>query len=168
MRFTSLKRPLCLLLTGVISLGGPAMAAGPVEIRSSDVSLTDGVLTGIIVNSSAKPISGLNVKLIHGDNVIARATSDENGQFAISGLRNGGHVLQIGTVHQPVRFWETQQAPPSATARMAIVVDEPVVRGQESSLNNVLIPALVIGGALGVTLGTTLSADDKASAPASP
>lgn len=168
MRFTSLKKPLGLLLTGLVSFGGPAMAAGPVEVRSSDFALTDGVLTGVIVNSAAKPVSGLNLQLIHGDTVIARATSDENGQFAIRGLRNGGHVLQVGAVQHPVRFWGTQQAPPSATAKMAIVVDEPVVRGQESSLNNALIPIAIIGGALAVTLGTTLSAEDKPAAPASP
>ena len=168
MKFTSLKKPLCLLLTGMISVGTPVMAAGPVEIRSSDVSLTDGVLAGTVLNTSAQPVSGLNVHLLHNEKVIASATSDENGQFAIRGLRNGGHVLQVGAVQQPVRFWGTQAAPPSAASKMAIVVNEEVVRGQQSGGPNLLIPLAIIGGAVAVTLATTLGADDPSAPPASP
>ena len=104
MKSTTFKKFICLMLTGMISVGAPIMAAGPVEIRSTDVALVDGIMSGTIVNSAAQPVSGLNLQLLHNDKVIAQATSDENGEFAIRGLRNGGHVLQVGSVQQPVRF----------------------------------------------------------------
>ena len=170
MRFTSFKKPLCLLLTGMISVGAPVMAAGPVEFRSSDVALTDGVMEGTVLNTAARPVFGLKVQLLHGDQVIARATSDENGQFAIRGLRNGGHVLQVGSVQQPVRFWGTQAVPPSATSTMAIVVDEQVVRGQEENggeedAASSLVPLLIFGGVLATTLAITLSGDQDVTPP---
>jgi hypothetical protein len=171
MRFSSLKKPLCLLLTGMISVGTPLMAAGPVEFGATDVALADGVMEGTVLNASAQPVSGLNVQLLYGEKVIATATSDENGQFAIRGLRNGGHVLQVGSVQQPVRFWGNQAAPPSAASKMAIVVDQNIVRGQDgrnSSMTDNLVPWLIFGGALGATLAITLSQDDPNPIPASP
>ncbi len=180
MKLFSLKRSLCLVLSGMMTIGSPLMANGPVEVRTSDFTLNDGVLAGSVLNTSAQPVSGLNVHLLHGDKVVATAVSDENGQFAVRGLRNGNHVLQVGAVQQPVRFWGHQAAPPSSTSRMSIVVDEEVVRGQacgegcddgcgESIGAKMVSPCalLLIGGAVAAVLVLTLDDDDD-DVPASP
>lgn len=180
MKLLSLKRSICLVLSGMMTIGSPLMANGPVEVRSSDFTLNEGVLTGSVLNTAAQPVSGLNVHLLHGDKVVATAVSDENGQFAVRGLRNGNHILQVGAEQQPVRFWGNQAAPPSSNLRMAIVVDEEVVRGQGCGEGcddgcghgmgaKLMSPCalLLIGGAVAATLALTLDDDDD-NAPASP
>ncbi len=169
MRFASFKRSLCLVLAGVLSAGTPLLAVGPVEMRSSDIAITDGLLVGTVLNTAAKPVAGLNVRLMHSDRVIATVTSDENGQFSVRGLRNGGHVLVVGDTRQAVRLWSEQAAPPTAVSGMAIIVDEEVVRGQECepSMGALLPVGLFIGGAIAGTLAFTLH-DQKDDQPASP
>ena len=170
MQFMTIKKSMCLLLASVITASTPAVAAETVNTTSTDVAISDGVLVGTVLNKEAKPVAGLNVQLLHETKVIASATSDEKGQFAIRGLRNGSHVLQVGTVQQPVRFWGTQAAPPSAVSKIAVVVDEKVVRGQTmgmgGGLAGNLVPFAIFGGALGATLAATIGADEPA--PASP
>jgi len=170
----SLKKATCLFMAALISVGTPVMAGGPVEIRGTDVSLNaKGALQGTVLNASAQPVEGVDVHILHNDTVVASTTSDKNGNFSVSGLRNGAHTVQVGEVRQPVRFWTTQAAPPAAVANMSVVVDEQVVRGQQAFGNgrvaNVItsngFTFLLIGGAIAVTLATTLDNDDD---PASP
>lgn len=172
MKCLTARKALSLLLAGVLSLGNSVIAGSAVEIRSNDVSLNQGVLVGSVVNQAALPVSGIRVHLLHKDNVIATAISDEKGQFTVKGLRNGSHVLQVGTTQQPVRFWGNQSAPPSSAAHMAIVVDEEIVRGQGcgedgtacssvlSSIGSNPLPLLLIGGAVAATIAISNSNDE--------
>lgn len=175
----SLRKALCLFLAGLISVGTPVMAGGPVEIRSTDVTLKgEGVLSGTVLNVSAQPVAGVTVRVLHGESVVATSTSDDQGHFYVKGLRHGSHVIQVGSVQHPVRFWGTTSAPPASTAQMAIVVDERVVRGQagfapvyvSSGFNSSAGAFLLIGGATAIVLGTTLGASNDAppALPASP
>jgi len=175
-----LRNAMRLFLAGLISVGSPIMAAGPVEIRSTDITLAQqGTLKGTVLNVSAQPVSGIPVNVLHDETVVATATSDEQGQFSVQGLRKGAHVIQVGSVQQPVRFWGESAAPPASASQMAIVVDEEIVRGQmgyfpPNTVNNTLTAntgvLLLIGGAVAIVLGTTLGADndDSAVPPASP
>ena len=173
----SIRSGLSLLLAGLISVGSPAMAAGPVEIRASDIVLTQpDVLRGTVLNSAAQPVAGISVNVLHGTDVVASATSDEHGQFAVTGLRHGAHAIQVGQTRHPVRFWGSDTAPPVATSQMAVVIDEEIVRGQMMTGNSRIgqmvydnpLPALLIGGAVALILVTSLDDDDDTAAPASP
>lgn len=130
MKLSSLKKALCVALSAVLTLGNPAFAGGPVEIRSTDIALGHGQLTGCVLNVAGQPVSGIPVQVLHGESVIATVASNEDGQFVVEGLRNGAHVIQVGSSIQPVRFWSAQAAPPAAAEQLAIVVDEEIVRGQ--------------------------------------
>lgn len=175
-----LRNAIRLFLAGLISVGSPLMAADSVVIRSTDVTLAQqGVLKGTVLNVSAQPVSGVPVHVLHRETVVASATSDEQGQFSVQGLRNGAHVIQVGSVQQPVRFWGQSTAPPASTSQMAIVVDEEIVRGQMglppgTNVGNTLTQntgvLLLIGGTVAIVLGTTLGADndDSPIPPASP
>ena len=83
MQFMTIKKSMCLLLASVITASTPAVAAETVNTTSTDVAISDGVLVGTVLNKEAKPVAGLNVQLLHETKVIASATSDEKGQFAI-------------------------------------------------------------------------------------
>lgn len=174
MKSVSLKKATCLFMAALLSVGTPVLAGGPVEIRGTDVSLNGkGALQGTVLNASAQPVEGVDVHILHNDTVVASTTSDKNGNFSVSGLRNGAHTVQVGETRQQVRFWTTQAAPPAAVANMSVVVDEEVVRGQQAFgggrvanvITSNLFTALFIGGAIAVTMVTTLDNDD---APASP
>lgn len=171
MKFLTARKALSLLLATIISVGNTAFAGSAVEIRSNDVSLNQGVLVGSVVNTSALPVSGIRIHLLHKETVVATAISDEKGQFVVKGLRNGGHVLQVGTTQQPVRFWSQQSAPPSSSTQMAVVVDEDVVRGQGcgedgacssvlSSIGSNPLPLLLVGGAVAATIAISNSRSD--------
>jgi hypothetical protein len=130
MKLASWKKAVCVTLSAVLTLGSPVFAGGPVEIRSTDIALGQGQLTGSVLNAAGQPVGGINVHVLHGASVVATVASNEDGQFVVEGLRNGAHVIQVGASVQPVRFWSSQAAPPAAAEQLAIVVDEEIVRGQ--------------------------------------
>ena len=167
MNVLTARKALALLLAGIISVGNTAFAGSAVEIRSNDVSLNQGVLVGSVINTSGMPVSGIRVHLLHKDTVIATAISDENGQFLVKGLRNGGHVLQVGSTQQPVRFWGQQSAPPTAATQLAVVVDENIVLGQSGEEGSLLasiaanpFPLILLGGAAAATIAISNSHED--------
>lgn len=173
------RKMLSSVLAVATTLGAPVLGSGPVELRSRDVVLNGGKLEGTVVNREAQPVSGLTVRLFHGENLIATTTSDERGQFSVTGLRNGGHVLCTGEDRQNVRFWGTQAAPPAAVNRVTMVVDEAVVRGQcgdacgegsggllTSVMGNPAVLLLIGGGVVGVV--ALAASNDNDDQPASP
>lgn len=185
MRFNSVRRGVSVVLATVMLVGSPVLASEPVVIRSADYLLgQDGVLAGSVVNHSGLPAAGLPVQVLHKDQVIATAMSDEKGEFAVQGLRNGQHTVRLGASQQSVRFWSNHAAPPAAMTRMAIVVDEEVVRGQcgdscgegcgegfAGRNHGAWGPALgilLIGGAVATTLALTLDDNNNAAVVASP
>jgi hypothetical protein len=181
MQLSSWKKALCVALSVVLTLGSPVFAGGPVEIRSTDIALGHGQLTGCVLNVAGQPVSGIPVQVLHGESVIATVASNEDGQFAVEGLRNGAHVIQVGSSVQPVRFWSAHAAPPAAAGQLAIVVDEEIVRGQcgdacgdpcgeacgagTKCCNG--LGLLLFGGAVAATLVYTLD-QNGSDAPASP
>ncbi len=179
---TSMRNGTCLLLAGLLSVGSPLMAGEPVpigateEIRSSDVVLHNGgVLQGTVLNTEGQPVSGVTVNILHKEASVATTVSNEEGKFAVRGLRNGAHIIEVGTKHQAVRLWGTNTAPPAAIENVAVVLDEEAVRGQmfrrggggmRGGLPGSRIGGLaLIGAATAITLGTTL---DNNATPASP
>ena len=171
----SLRNGTCLLLAGLLTVGSPVMAGDPVEIRSSDVALNAaGLLKGTVLNTTAQPVAGVAVNVLHEDKVVATAMSNEKGEFTVKGLRNGAHIIKVGPTQQAVRLWGTDTAPPAAVENIAIVVDEETVRGQNGTgggnqvgnfIGSNVGGFLLIGGAVGLVLGTTL---DNNATPASP
>jgi Carboxypeptidase regulatory-like domain len=174
-----LRKALSLLLAGLLTAGNLVVAGGPFEIRSTDVTLNqDGLLSGTVLNVSAQPVSGVTVRVLHGESIVATSTSNEEGHFHVKGLRHGSHLIQVGGEQHPIRFLGPNTAPPASTAQMAIVIDEQVVRGQagfapmyvSNGLNANMGAFLLIGGATAIVLGTTLGANNDSSplVPASP
>ncbi|MFM7057383.1 MAG: carboxypeptidase-like regulatory domain-containing protein [Planctomycetota bacterium] len=183
--FRSFRLCMATILMAPLTVG-PVVAEEAVEVRSRDVLLHSGSLSGVVLNRESHPLPGITVQFLHGKNVIAVATSDDNGNFAVHGLRNGGHVVATGEEKELVRFWNSTAAPPSASARLILVVDEEVVRGQgyveecgvecgdESvtrksclcrALSNPTALLLLGGGAAGIVAIVAHNDDD---APASP
>lgn len=185
MRFKSIHSGVSVVLSMALLVGSPLLASETVAIRSSDYLLgQESILAGSVVNQSGLPVAGLPVQVLHKGQVIATALSDDKGEFAVQGLRNGQHTVKVGASQQSVRFWMSKAAPPTAVSRLAIVVDEEVVRGQcgESCAEGcgegfaggdhrawkTAVGVLLIGGAVATTLALTLDDNNSSAAPGSP
>lgn len=181
MKFRTIRNGVSIALSMAMLVGSPVLAAEAVAVRSTDYLLGQkGMLAGNVVNQQGQPAAGLPVQVLHDGRVIATAYSNEKGEFAVESLRSGIHTVQLGESQQPVRFWNNAAAPPSAVNRMAIVVDEEVVRGQcgegcgedgsrAAGLTwGTACGVLLIGGAVATTLALTLDDHKSGGAVASP
>lgn len=114
---------------GMADEAKPAVKTAKQKI--TDVSLrADGILIGHVVNAQGEPIPSAQVKVIHGRDVIAKVSSDRNGGFIVRRLRGGVHQVVAGQGSQIVRLWTAKAAPPASMAKLTIVSDKSVVRGQ--------------------------------------
>lgn len=100
--------------------------AAATRTQLADVSLAKGgVLSGQIVNRQGKAVAGANVVVTFAGAVVARTRADQNGKYAVKGLRGGVHRVN-GSV---ARFWAQGTAPKTARTNMLSVAGT-VVRGQ--------------------------------------
>ena len=94
--------------------------------QMADVTLArGGVLRGQVVNSQGKPVAGAAVVIRFAGTTVARTKADEEGHYAVKGLRGGVH--QVNTT--VTRLWTEGTAPASARSNLLTVVGR-VVRGQ--------------------------------------
>ncbi len=155
-----------------------SMAAGPqtaqvaVQVKIADISLTNGTLTGKVVDTQGQVLSGSVVKVSLGDKEVASTVSGKNGDFAIKNLTTGVYQVSTGQTRAAVRLWESQVAPPSAKKNV-LLVNGPVTRAQMLApgfLGGLSSTQLLIGGALvagGIT-AIAVAAANNDSSPASP
>jgi len=112
-----------------ILLSGPVMAGSKGTIK--DVELTkDGTLYGQIYTPEGRVVPNATVQLRYQGKSVAAARSNEQGRFAISGVRGGAHDVVVGAVHSPVRLWANGAAPQVATQGIVVAADETIIRGQ--------------------------------------
>jgi hypothetical protein len=122
------SRWLLLLAVAGLLLPQSVPASG---VAISDASLHDGgTLYGQLVDGEGIPQQAVQVKLRHGQEVVAVAKTDALGRFAIGDLRSG--VYEVETVHgsQVYRLWAPRTAPPAAQQRILVVTGNEIVRGQ--------------------------------------
>lgn len=116
----------------VFSLSVPTLlATEPVILQTGDVVLQDGVMRGTVLDQSSRPVVGMPVRLFYRETQIAEAFSNDRGEFSISGLRNGSHILASGSNRSNIRFWGAEAAPPSATQKAMILVGNQIVSTEE-------------------------------------
>jgi len=97
----------------------------------TDVALgAQGVLVGHVVDEQGRALDGATVHVSFGAAVVARTVADQNGRFAVQGLRGGQHRILAGKTEQIVRLWAAETAPPAARNSALIVNGQSVVRGQ--------------------------------------
>ncbi|MCA9060645.1 MAG: carboxypeptidase regulatory-like domain-containing protein [Planctomycetaceae bacterium] len=153
-------------------VSGPALNAAEQQavspLKVTDIALGQGgALRGQTLDSQAAPMAGVRVQVLHQQQVVAEASSDAEGRFTVSGLRSGAHTIQFAGYQQQVRLWnDADVAPPNAVSRLALVVNQKTVRGQDGSLTPLLVGGGVFTAATAATLATTLGNGDPT--PTSP
>ena len=96
-----------------------------------DIALMDGgMLVGQVVDTQGAPQVKTPVSLQSQAKQIAVATTDENGYFAVRGLRDGVYEIVAAKGRGVYRLWTPGIAPPSAQRGALVVAGEDAVRGQ--------------------------------------
>lgn len=137
----------------------PAFAADAAPaIAVQDVRLQDqGLLVGRAVTSQGAARGNVKVAVAFQGKTIAEATTNQNGVFAVKGLRGGVHVVQSEGKQDVVRLW-TADAAPEAAAEGLVLAEGQVVRGQHpGGIGNFLADNLVGVGIIGATAGTAIA-----------
>jgi hypothetical protein len=140
--------------------------APPAQIQPAapmvlDVALAEGgLLRGQVVDGAGQPVAEAPVAVFYEGKEVAKTTSDADGNFAISSLKGGQHVVISGDHGGLCRMWSTQTAPPSANSRMLIVKSPQLVRGQWLSGGGLLMLG-VLGGIVAGGVISQGSSDDN-------
>ncbi len=155
-----------------------SMAAGPqtaqvaARVQIADVLLTNGTLTGKVVNAQGQILGGSVIKVSLGNKEVASAVAGKNGEFEVKNLTTGVYQVSTGQTKAAVRLWEGQAAPPSAKKNV-LLVNGPVTRAQllgRGLLGGLSTTQLLVGGALiaGGTTAIVVAANNNDDPPASP
>ena len=127
-----------------VLLSGPVMAGANGIIKDVELS-KDGVLYGQVYTPTGQVVPNTVVKLQYQGKAVAAAKSNENGQFAISGVRAGAHEVVVGPLRNPVRLWSHGSAPGSATKGIVLPIDEAIVRGQQFDDGVIVNDGIIVG-----------------------
>lgn len=129
----------------------PALAGSPVAAPAiADIALSEGgVFAGKLVNAQGAPIAKTAVSLQQAGEEVAATVTDEEGVFAVQGLRGGLYqvVSEGGVVSY--RLWAANTAPPAANQSALIVTGDAILNGQYCGPACPPSGGRVGGGALG-------------------
>lgn len=124
------------------------------KIKIVDVTLSEGgVLKGQVITSQGKGIAKSEVTLYQGKTPVARTTTNDRGEFAVSGLKGGVYAIGTDGAAGLVRTWNTQTAPPSAVAGILLVPQKTTLGQNEEEEEGVVYEE---EGGNGVGAGTNL------------
>lgn len=164
----------------------PALAGSPVALPAvADIALTDGgLMTGKVVNAQGAPIAKTSVSLQQAGQEIATAVTNEEGAFAVQGLRGGLYQVVSNGGVVSYRLWAPNTAPPAANQSALIVTGQEILNGQYCGPNScppgqgggngggimgwVREHPLLVAGGIAAAIAIPLAvADDDDDAPAS-
>lgn len=115
--------------TSVLS-AAPRTDAAQSTVRTVDVQLdAHGNLSGDVVDRQGNRQAGVDVHVWQAGQPRARVVSDNQGRFAVRGLKGGVYQILTETGGLVVRLWQNRSGPPAAKSRL-MIVQGPVVRGQ--------------------------------------
>ena len=135
-----------------------------------DVSLGDGgQLSGVVHDGNGAPKVNAPLALIQNQREVARVTTDDQGRFAINGVRGGTYVVASGQHSNIYRAWAPGTAPPAARRQVLLQVG-PVVRGHFGGKIGSHLPSIhpaqylhnpvTIGGLIGMAVGAPIILHD--------
>lgn len=109
-------------------LAATPVAAGPVV---ADVALAQGGLfSGKVVNAQGAPLAKTAVSLQQAGVEVASTATNEEGVFAVQGLRGGLYQVVSEGGQVSYRLWAPNTAPPAANQSALIVTGQEILNGQ--------------------------------------
>lgn len=139
-----------------------AVFAEQTRTSFTDVALRDGgVLVGNVVDQQGIAQPATEVVVAYRDAEVARTVTDQNGVFAVRGLRGGQYRIATNQGASAVRAWSPETAPPAARPLARVVQGDQVVRGAFMGMSTgTLLGVGVAVTAIGVGVGVAIANDD--------
>jgi hypothetical protein len=152
---------LLLPTTGVVTAAEKPVAARQATASVIDVSLIDGgVLQGQVVNPQGQVVANAPVVLTQGKNEVAKATTNQNGQFALKGVKGGVYVVSTDGAVGVVRAWSPRTAPPSSVYGVLLVPQDVTTRAQLIGNGNMGLGAIAVLTLVGTVIAVSLDHND--------
>lgn len=114
-------------------LAHPALAGAPIvaDPAVADVALAEGgIFTGKVVSGQGAPMAKSAVSIRQAGSEIAAAVTNEEGVFAVQGLRGGLYQVVADNGVVSYRLWAPNTAPPAANQSALIVTGQEILSGQ--------------------------------------
>lgn len=138
-----------------------AALAANADGQMVDVALRDGgVLVGQLFNSEGAPQGGAKVTIAQRGQPIVNTITDENGLYAVQGLRGGVYQVVAGKTVGAYRVWTPGTAPPSASNGALLVAGQGTVRGQ---LGSFLTQPWVLAGIIATAIAVPIAVSNNGS-----
>lgn len=154
---------------------GPLLGASPTFNPAPpvpDVALADGgLLQGQVVDAQGAPLGKTPVSVWQQSREVARTATDNNGYFAVRGLRGGAHRVIAANNQASVRLWKPGTAPPTARQALLVVTQRPMVRGQYGGggiAGGILGSPLVVAGVVAAAVAVPVAVHNASREPVSP
>jgi hypothetical protein len=147
------------------------LIAAPIPTHSSAharerASITDvaldakGKLYGQVLSENGAAANDVTIHVLQNGREVTTATTNQEGQFEISGLRGGVYQFTTGESGITYRVWAPHTAPPAAHQVALLVDDHGLVRAQDWPILNFLSNPWVLGVGVAAAIAVPLSLDD--------
>jgi len=141
-----------------------------------DVTLHEGgLLVGQVVDPQGRPVAEAAVSLQDTQRELAACQTNQDGYFALQGLRGGVCQVVVAEGRGFYRLWVPGTAPPNCQAGALVVAGQDAVRGQIPlvsdayfALGPMLSSPWVIGAAVGTAIAVPVALAAEDDGPASP
>jgi len=131
------------------------------EVSIDDIALdTQGKFHGQVVRENGAIASDVMIHVLKNGREVTTASTNEEGQFEISGLKGGVYQLVTGESGVMYRVWAPRTAPPAAKQVALLVDDHGVIRAQDRPVLNFLTNPWVLGVGVAAAIAVPLALDD--------
>lgn len=153
--------------------GSQKMTVQTTEASVLDIGLQqNGTFAGRVVDHAGSATRNAEVVVRQGSKEVARTRTDDQGRFAVQGLRGGVYEISSGKTVGTYRVWQSEVAPPAAKEQALLVLGENGTRGQFGAMGGgmVLLSAAVIASVIisAITLDRVNDLDDNDDGVGSP
>jgi hypothetical protein len=147
----------------------PAAKVVRTDASVLDIGLTkDGVFAGRVVDHTGTPVDKADVAIRQGQVVVAHATTDSQGRFAVKGIKGGVYEVASGQTVGTYRVWNETVAPPAAKEQALLVLGQNGTRGGFGAMGggSILLAAAVVAAlVVGIIAIDEANDDDDDSTP---
>jgi hypothetical protein len=132
----------------------------------TDISLQEGrTLRGQVLDSDGIPQADIPVTVSYQSNSVAETSTNRQGEFTVTGLRGGVHLVTTSQGVAACRFWAPETSPPNAKTHLLVIGEQMVVRGQpraRHAIAHMLSNPWLIGGiaAIAIAVPVAINAND--------
>ena len=137
----------------------PAKSSPANTMPVTDVTLSpQGSFAGQLLSKQGQAIDGARIMVSQDKTLVMETTTNKEGLFVVTGLKNGVYKINSPQQAQLIRVWNQDIAPKSAKSSVVMVQGETAMRGQFGYIDPVTGTALGLGIA-GIVIGLSAKSD---------